>query len=980
MTVPDSPPAPHELDDRTPLERRSMPVPVADAAPRALRGDVTPEFDVPAVAARALGFNMHPADAPASDTAFAVVRDYSVRTFSRADAAEPPEPVLIRVVCCNRLAGASFDFAELPVDVARQQAIQPTGCRSPRIWKWPQRCACALSCADPVDDHGPPTLVPLRDGTNSALYVPLLLDAAVVLTPQARFAWRSRAPFSEWWPAAVDALRARPCVPVEKLTSALQHVALVFAPPVLQSPSVQRSSWAHARAGQVASPSEVVREIAAAPEGHYIAAPLQVLSAEAAFHAGLQTLDAVDLAATLRKRVLTLQSVPVQVRSTLRAAFRAGLQLVADESSAESTLRGWKLFYLAARMLLHRAPAKARIPTAELERRCELFRRGRADAPAAVVAAIRAGRIAALRKPNGRVRALVVGDVLRRLVGRTLAQEYASELQAACMPFQYSLSTRAGTEGLVRLLLRVATEIDPRATVLSIDAIGAFDHVSRHAMFAGLGQRPGLQPLLPYVRHNSMPPTARTLGRGGARRPAHARFARHRATPPALAAVHTQLQEGKAVFAYLDDIYVVAVPERIRELLDACQRALLGIYVHGILATKRTEHDRLLTRIPEVPDLQAAWLLLQYCAAPRANYLLRNHLAAHGYRVPAWDAPELRHPARFGRQQRSPRKVAGVATLSPRCLLKGEARLTVGASDGADTGGVNSKLSSVPAREAIADDLYPARVGHGDREIPRDSSLEREGAGGKGAGGRAGCSVVAERVKQTTAGAERGRERQRKAQTAGGAGGVPLPVSETVSWLVVVICLPVHEVLQDERWLYARSQIDGAPSPRREAFGTRGVEPPVVLQAGATVMMPLQRETCAARRAERRCEELVGPRRGAKNAAPRTQSPVQALAAQVRHFGRFLKWFLTPGIPHVGLAAIEFDVRVLAGCSLANVLQLTDSLRGRDNVHVVKVGKNRLAFMQLLVDSSEGGVLSDGVKSRQEPVVLLASLGSPNLA
>ncbi|OLP76331.1 hypothetical protein AK812_SmicGene43756 [Symbiodinium microadriaticum] len=45
-----------------------------------------------------------------------------------------------------------------------------------------------------------------------------------------------------------------------------------------------------------------------------------------------------------------------------------------------------------------------------------------------------------------------------------------------------------------------ATEIDPRATVLSIDAIGAFDHVSRHAMLAGLRQRPGLQPLLPYVR------------------------------------------------------------------------------------------------------------------------------------------------------------------------------------------------------------------------------------------------------------------------------------------------------------------------------------------------------------------------------------------------------------------------------------------------------------------------------------------------
>ena len=62
-----------------------------------------------------------------------------------------------------------------------------------------------------------------------------------------------------------------------------------------------------------------------------------------------------------------LQSVPVQMRSTLRTAFRAGLQLVADASSADSALRGWKLFYLAARMLLRRS----RVPAAELD---ELFR------------------------------------------------------------------------------------------------------------------------------------------------------------------------------------------------------------------------------------------------------------------------------------------------------------------------------------------------------------------------------------------------------------------------------------------------------------------------------------------------------------------------------------------------------------------------------------------------------------------------------
>ena len=52
-------------------------------------------------------------------------------------------------------------------------------------------------------------------------------------------------------------------------------------------------------------------------------------------------------------------------------------------------------------------------------------------------------------------------------------------------PYQFGLSTRAGTEGLYKLL-HTATELDPRATVLSIDAVGAYDHVSRQAMLEGL--------------------------------------------------------------------------------------------------------------------------------------------------------------------------------------------------------------------------------------------------------------------------------------------------------------------------------------------------------------------------------------------------------------------------------------------------------------------------------------------------------------
>ena len=42
-------------------------------------------------------------------------------------------------------------------------------------------------------------------------------------------------------------------------------------------------------------------------------------------------------------------------------------------------------------------------------------------------------------------------------------------------------------------------------------------------------------------------------------------------------------------------------------------------YVQRRIRLKRAEHDR----IPQLGDLQAAWLLLHYCAATRANYLLR---------------------------------------------------------------------------------------------------------------------------------------------------------------------------------------------------------------------------------------------------------------------------------------------------------------------------------------------------------------------
>ena len=112
---------------------------------------------------------------------------------------------------------------------------------------------------------------------------------------------------------------------------------------------------------------------------------------------------------------------------------------------------------------------------------------------------------------------------------------------------------------------------DPRATVLSTEAVGAFDQVSRHAMLVGLMHRPSLQLLLPFVRpfyaDFMLPTPCLSCICGRTLRATLTRFGRPReaskvtrscplstlfdakAQHPALAAANAQLREGEAVFA-----------------------------------------------------------------------------------------------------------------------------------------------------------------------------------------------------------------------------------------------------------------------------------------------------------------------------------------------------------------------------------------------------------------------------------------------
>ena len=76
----------------------------------------------------------------------------------------------------------------------------------------------------------------------------------------------------------------------------------------------------------------------------------------------------------------------------------------------------------------------------------------RARVPHSIREAVRLGRLTALQKPNGGVRGIVAGDIVRRIVARTMSQQLMSEVQHATAPFQYALATKSGCESFAHAL------------------------------------------------------------------------------------------------------------------------------------------------------------------------------------------------------------------------------------------------------------------------------------------------------------------------------------------------------------------------------------------------------------------------------------------------------------------------------------------------------------------------------------------------
>ena len=185
----------------------------------------------------------------------------------------------------------------------------------------------------------------------------------------------------------------------------------------------------------------------------------------------------------------------------------------------------------------------------------------------------------ALQKNDGGVRGIVTGTSFRRLVAKTLARQFGQEVERVCAPFQFALSTRAGVD-CVGHAVRTVTDMDPRATVLSIDGIGAYDHVLRSAMLSKLHEAESLHGLIPFVRMvYARPSCYHWQDEEGRCRQIHQHEGGEQGDPlmpllfclaihNALEEVQAQLLPGEHLFAFLDDVYAVSAPERTRDIYD----------------------------------------------------------------------------------------------------------------------------------------------------------------------------------------------------------------------------------------------------------------------------------------------------------------------------------------------------------------------------------------------------------------------------
>ena len=163
--------------------------------------------------------------------------------------------------------------------------------------------------------------------------------------------------------------------------------------------------------------------------------------------------------------------------------------------------------------------------------------------------------------------------------------------------------TSAGTD-CVGHIIRALTDANTALTVTSIDGVGAYDHVYRSAMLSKLLEVPALQGLLPFARFAYGETTTYVWE--------DEEGVRHqiRQGEGSEQGVHNALREGKNcmipgehLLAFLDDTYILSLPQRARPLYNVMGTTLetgAGIHLH---AGKTRIWNRAGIRPPDIGDL-----------------------------------------------------------------------------------------------------------------------------------------------------------------------------------------------------------------------------------------------------------------------------------------------------------------------------------------------------------------------------------------